>query len=131
MKKKVVIIVIILIAILMIGICFWQYKENKRIDEEAVILKEDLRIEFGTEAKVSDFIENLKGSLIEDRQINTEQLGEKRVSFEYMNVKNKRKMVEFSVNVVDTNPPQIFSGNSYTVKVGYDKNLADVLLSRG
>ena len=115
----------------MIGICFWQYKENKRIDEEAVILKEDLRIEFGTEAKVSDFIENLKGSLIEDRQINTEQLGEKRVSFEYMNVKNKRKMVEFSVNVVDTNPPQIFSGNSYTVKVGYDKNLADVLLSRG
>ncbi len=131
MKKKVVIIVIILIAILMIGICFWQYKENKRIDEEAVILKEDLRIEFGTEAKVSDFIENLKGSLIEDRQINTEQLGEKRVSFEYMNMKNKRKMVEFSVNVVDTNPPQIFSGNSYTVKVGYDKNLADVLLSRG
>lgn len=131
MKNKVVIIVIILITILMIGICFWQYKENKRIDEEAVILKEDLRIEFGTEAKVSDFIENLKGSLIEDRQINTEQLGEKRVSFEYMNVKNKRKMVEFSVNVVDTNPPQIFSGNSYTVKVGYDKNLADVLLSRG
>ena len=129
MMKKVVIIVVILITVLVVGICFWQYKENKKIEAEAIILKEDLSIEFGTEVKVSDFIENLKGSLIEDSQINTEQLGEKQVSFEYINVKNKRKMAEFTIKVVDTKLPQIFSGNSYTVKVGYDKNLADVLLS--
>ncbi len=127
--KKVIIVVVIFIAILIAGICFWQYEENKRIELEAVVLKEDLSVEFGTETKVSNFIENLKGSLIEDSQINTEQLGEKQVSFEYINVKKKRKMAEFTIKVVDTKPPQIFSGNSYTVNVGYDKNLADVLLS--
>lgn len=129
MMKKVIIVGVILLTILIAGICFWQYEENKRIDAEAVVLKEDLSIEFGQEVKISDLIENLNGNLLEDCQINTEILGEKQVSFEYINVKNKRKKAEFSINIVDTNPPKIFSGNSYTVKVGYDKNLADVLLS--
>lgn len=61
MKKKIIIIVAILAA-LVIGIGIWMYidiKENKRIDAEAVRLKENLNIEFGKSVKVSDFIENL------------------------------------------------------------------------
>lgn len=128
-KIKIILFVIVLIVILIVGICFWQYKENERLDAEAVTLKENLAIPFGADVKVSDCIENLKGNLVEDSKIDTEKLGEKPVSFEFMNLKNKRKKVEFSIKVIDTNPPQIFSGNSYTVQVGFDKNLADVLLS--
>lgn len=127
MKK--VIVGMIVIVVLVTGICIWQYKENQRIDAEAVVLKKDLTVEFGKEAKVSDFIENLNGTLLKDDNVDTEKLGKTQVSFEFMNVKNKRRMGEFAIQVMDTKSPQIFSGSSYTVKIGYDKNLADVLLS--
>lgn len=128
MKK--IIFMIIAIVILIAGICFWQYKVNEKIEAEAVTLKEDLSVEFGKEVKVSDFIENLNGTLIKDNEINTEKLGESQVSFDFMNIKNKRRTAEFTIKVIDVNPPQIFSGSSYTVNVGYEKNLVDVLLSR-
>lgn len=127
MKK--IMISIVVIVILVVGICIWQYQENKRIDAEAVILKEDLTVQFGESAKVSDFIESLKGSLVEDSEINTEKLGDKQITFAYTNVKKKKKTAQISIKVVDKNPPQIFSGNSYTVQVGFAKNLTDVLLS--
>lgn len=126
---KRIIIGMIVIVVLVIGICVWQYQENKRMDAEAVVLKEDLTVQFGEDAKVSDFIESLKGTLIEDSEINTEKLGDRQITFAYTNGKKKRKTAEFSIKVVDENPPQIFSGNAYTVQVGFDKNLADVLLS--
>lgn len=127
MKK--IILIIIAIVILIAGICFWQYKVNQKIDAEAVTLKEDLTVEFAKNVKVSDFIENLNGTLIEDREINTEKLGESQVSFEYKNIKNKTKTFEFTVKVIDKTSPQILSGSSYTVNVGYQKNLVDVLFS--
>ena len=130
--KKIIILIIILMIILVLGIGFWIYKideENKRIDAEAVTLKENLIIEFGEKARVSDFIENLNGSLIDDYEIDTEKLGSIIVSFDYINIKNKKRKYEFEIKTIDVNPPQIFSGNSYTVKVGYNKNLTDVLLS--
>lgn len=123
-------IVVITSIVLIAGTCFWQYKANEKIDAEAVTLKENLTVEFGKRVKVSDFIENLNGNLINDDKINTEKLGDTQVSFEYTNLKNKRKTAEFTIKVMDTNPPQILSGNSFTVKVGYAKNLTDVLLSR-
>lgn len=128
MKK--IIGIMLCVAILIAGICFWQYKENKRIDLEAITLKENLSVEFGKKAKVSDFIENLNGTLLEDKTVDTEKLGESQVSFEYKNIKNKTRTAQISIQVVDKIPPQILSGNSYTVKVGYEKDLADVLLSR-
>lgn len=127
---KRIIMVVSLVVILTIGICFWQFKENEKIDAEAVTLKEDLSIAFGKNAKVSDFIEKLKGTLVENVTINTEKLGENQVSFDYINVKNKRKTFEFSITVKDENSPQIFSGSSYTINVGDNKDLTEVLLSR-
>lgn len=130
--KKIIVLIIILVVVLTIGIGFGIYKvneENKRIDAEALTLKEDLTVEFGKKVKVSDFIENLNGSLLSDNEIDTEQLGEVQVPFEYMNIKNKKRKAEFTIKIIDVNAPQIFSGSSYTVNVGYNKNLIDVLLS--
>ncbi len=123
---------IIVIVATATGLLIWAYKEeqeNKRIDAEAVTLKEDLTIEFGKKAKVSDFIQNLNGTLIDDYQIDTEVLGNILVSFDYINIKNKKRTATFEINTVDLTAPKIFSGNSYTVQKGYTKNLTDVLLS--
>lgn len=130
--KKIIILVTTVVVILAVVIGFWLYKEhkeNERIDAEAVTFRENMTIEFGKKAKISDFIENLNGNLIEDREIDTEKLGDIKVTFDFKNIKNKKRTREFIVKVVDVNAPQIFSGSSYTVKVGYSKNLTDVLLS--
>ena len=57
MRKKVGIVVIPFIIILIIGICFWQYEKNKKIDAKAIRLKEDLTVEFGESIKISDLID--------------------------------------------------------------------------
>ena len=119
MKKR-ILLIIILIIIITIGI--WLYldiKENKRIDAEAVTLSEDLTVEFGKDVKISDFIENLNGTLLENYKIDTEYLGQKEVSFEFLNIRNKKRKANFTITVVDKTKPQIFSGSSYTVEVGY------------
>ena len=129
MKKR-ILLIIILIIIITIGI--WLYldiKENKRIDAEAVTLSEDLTVEFGKDVKISDFIENLNGTLLENYKIDTEYLGQKEVYFEFLNIRNKKRKANFTITVVDKTKPQIFSGSSYTVEVGYEKKLEDVLLS--
>lgn len=128
--KKIISIIIILIIIITIGI--WLYldiKENQRIDAEAVTLSENLTIEFGKKAKISDFIENLNGTLLDDYEIDTEYLGQKDFTFEFSNIKNKKRKATFTLTAVDKTKPQIFSGGSYTVEVGYEKKLEDVLLS--
>lgn len=130
MKKKIILIVILLILI--VGISIWIYRikqENIRIDAEAVTLKQELTVEFGKKAKVSNFIENLNGTLINDTEIDTEKLGEQDIEFEFINIKNKKRKRQISIKVIDVTPPQILIGSSYTVKVGYNKNLAEVLLS--
>ena len=130
--KKMIIITIILITILILGIVFWNYKEKQediRIYAEAVTLKQNLEIEYGKEITVSDCLEKLNGTLIEDKNINTETLGEVKVNFEFFDIRNKKRSYEFTVKIIDIYPPKIFSGSSFTVKVGYSKNLTDVLLS--
>lgn len=130
--KKIIIITIVLILIVAIGIAVWAYidnEETKKLDATSVTLKQELSIEFGKEAKVSDFIQSLNGSLVNDTVIDTERLGDIPVSFEYINIKNKKRQYEFTIKTIDKNSPKIFSGSSYTVTVGYKKDLTDVLLS--
>lgn len=130
--KKVVILVVVSVVILIAGICIWLYQdeqENKKIDAEAITLKEDMSVEFGKKVKVSDFIENINGSLVEDYEIDTEKLGEIEVQFNFINIKNKKRPSKFTIRVIDVNAPKIFSGSTYSVNVGYNKKLVDELLS--
>ena len=126
------IIVMVIIIILATSFFVWWYleiQENKRIDAEAVTLKEDLTVEFGEKVRVSDFLANLNGTLLNDHDINTEQLGEITVTFDFINIKNKKRTAQFKINIIDVTKPKIFSGASYTVTTGYNKDLTQVLLS--
>ena len=63
-------------------------KEQKRIEEILktatilVELKEDLNVSFYENVKVSDFITNINGTIVEDYKINTRALGKRKVKFE-------------------------------------------------
>lgn len=107
----------------------WDAAENRRIDAEAVTLQENLRVNYGEKAKVSDFLAELKGTLVENHEIDTNTLGTKTVQFDYINIKNKRRTREFTIEVVDPNAPTIYGSEFYTVPVGYEGRLTDLMLS--
>lgn len=110
----------------------WLYcdiQENKRIDAEAVTLVPDLSIDFGAPAKVSDFIAQLNGQLVDDITINTESLGDQTVTFEYINLKNRKRTASFTLQVRDHTAPRIIGNHNYTVTTGYTGDLTNLMLS--
>ncbi len=117
-KKQIILWIVIsaiIVALIGTGICIWLIAveaENKRLDAEAITLKENLTVEFGKETKVSDFIQELQGELLEDSVISTNQLGEVQVPVSFKNIKNRNRKTSFTIQVVDTTPPKIFSNNT-------------------
>lgn len=105
--------------------------ENRRLDATSVTLKSEdyLTVPFDMDAKVSDFIENLEGSMVDDFTISTNTLGEQEVTFEYINIKNRRRKYHFTITVADVTPPRIFGNSYYTVTKGTDIDLTSLMLS--
>lgn len=105
--------------------------ENRRLDATSVTLKsaDYLTIPFGTKVKVSDFLEHLNGSMVDDFTINTETLGPQEITFEYINIKNRRRKSTFTITVADVTPPRIYGQSNYTVVRGYEGDLTNLMLS--
>ncbi len=101
----------------------------RKLDAEALTLKETLTIPYGTPAKVSDFIADLKGELIEDFPLNTNVLGEVPVEFDYLNQKNRRRTATFSIQIVDDTKPLIYGKSAYALPKGYEGELTDLMIS--
>lgn len=108
---------------------YLDYEETKRFDATAVTLKNDLKTSFNQPAKVSDFIANLNGELVEDPAIDTKVLGTQTINFDYINPKNKRRTAGFTIEVVDDVAPLIYGNSIYTVPLGYDGDLTDLMMS--
>ena len=65
--KKYIIIGSIIIILLVGGFFTWHYLRVKNAKIE-IVLKDDLDIEFLSDAKVSDFIESINGKIIDDKK---------------------------------------------------------------
>lgn len=66
---------------------------------------------------------------MDDFAISTDTLGQQEVTFEYINIKNRRRKYHFTITVADVLPPRIYGQDSYTVTRGYQGNLTDLMLS--
>ena len=64
-----------------------------------VELKEDLNVEFLSEVKVSDFIKNINGNIIEDYIVDTKSIGEKEINFEYINEDKIKVKYSYKINI--------------------------------
>ena len=141
MKKKTIIIIIcvcitistLLLTFVIIPNINRKVEVKKQIEliKNAVIkveLKEDLNIPFGTEAHLSDYIESINGDLLKDKEINTESLGKKEISFEYKNDAGIKVPYKFEINVYDDIPPLIWMGSTISVEKGYTGNIADNIM---
>ncbi len=124
--------IIILLILILVGVGAWaiyDIEENRRIDAEAVTLVEDLSVAYGKQAKVSDFLAQLNGELVDDFVIDTNNLGQAEITFEYINIKNKKRTRTFTIEIVDNTSPTIYGNNAYYVNVGYDGDLTNLMLS--
>ena len=105
-------------------------KREEQIRNAKIIveLKNDLTIPFNSIARVSDFIANINGNIIDDYEIDTTSLGEVEIKFNYINEENIEIPYSYKVNVVDVIPPLIWLSSSYSVYTTYDGNLLDDIM---
>ena len=135
MSKKSTIIAIILFvfAILFLCGCFL-LKNSKasnssvknRVDAKIEVkLSDDLTLSFLEQKKVSDFIVSINGKIIDDYVIDSTSIGEKTVSFQFINDQNIKVNYEYKIEIFDRKPPTILLGNSYRVKKGSSESFVD------
>lgn len=126
-KKKVLLIILSLVIILcVLGLFIYKYMERKEV-LATIDLTDNLDVSFLSDVFVSDFIESIDGTLIDDYKINTKELGEQKVKLTFLNDKKKYKYI-FTINVVDNTAPLIWLGKSYNVSKGSSIKLEDKIL---
>lgn len=130
-KLKILIILILLVVIFSLSafgikrlISYLQVKYAKI----EVTLVDDLTLNFTEERKVSDFIKTINGKIEDDYIIDSTQIGEKQVKFDFINNDGIKVSYEYTISVVDEVPPVIWLTNSYSITVGSDVDLTEKIL---
>ena len=132
-KRKVIILVVIL-AVFLIGLSVFLigrkiYRANLIKNATIIVdLKSDLKASFDSGVKVSDFIENINGKLIDDFDIDTTKLGSKRIEFDYVNEEDIEIPYSFEIEVIDTKAPYVLLGQSYTITTSFSFFLEEKIL---
>ena len=127
MKKKVIIISLGVIIILIISLIIY-FNMRTIIDNSGFILKDNLTINIYSDVRVKDFIKDIDGKVIDNKKIDTDKLGKIGVEFIYLNSDNKKRKGSFEIEVKDLEEPLIWLSNSYSVRVGDDVDLEEIIL---
>lgn len=130
MRKRIVFIALfILMFVLGCMLVFIFVNREIPIDNSGFITVDDMKVEVYSDTMISSKIESMNGTLLEDAKIDTNSIGKQTIEFLYKNEKGKKRRGNIQIEIVDTTEPIILMHNSYSVTVGYDKNLTDVILS--
>ena len=133
MKK--IMVVLFLLIILSIGGYFGyqkykSWREEERIKNAIVKIEyiNPLEVEFNKEIKLSDLIRSINGKLIDDFKIDTSVVGNKEISFKYINEEDITVPRSFTLNIVDKTPPVIWLSNTYKINVGNTNKLEELIM---
>lgn len=139
MKKKLIIIfIIILITTISLFVTFKiiEKRNEKEITQEldkkkkakiSVTTIDNLEFEFLSKIKVSDLITSINGEIVDDYEIDTTKVGEKKVEFNFINEDNIEVEYKIDINIVDTTPPLIWCYENYTVYKGNEFDYENIL----
>ena len=125
--KKLIIVRIVFILILILGFFTWRYLRVKFAKIE-IILNENMNIEFLENAKVSDFITSINGTIVDDYEIDTTKVGKQKIEFTYINEDNIKLDCSYEINIIDTTAPLVWLNSSYNVLEGSQVSLVDDIL---
>jgi len=116
-------LILITINLILALIGLYNYLKVKYAKIE-VALKEERSIEFNDKKKVSDFIININGKIINDYIIDSTKLGPQDIKFDFINDEGIKVNYKYTINIIDSKGPYIRLNNTYNVK----KNSGDTLL---
>ncbi len=124
------IICIILICTIIIPAYKKSHEEEEKLEQIKkatikVTLKDELEVPFLSSVKVSDFITDINGEIIDDYEINTSVIGDKEVAFEYVNEEDIKVPYTFKIKVIDDVAPVIWLNSTYSVNTNYDGSLLE------
>lgn len=128
-NKKIIILIIIIVILIIVGIIYLFNKNTIKLDNSKIVLKSNLDIQVYDEVYISDMIEKIDGKLIDNKKIDTDKLGIKEIEYIYKDNNNRKKKATMQVNIIDNEKPIILLKGSYTIIVGSDNNLTDIILS--
>ncbi|MCI6265456.1 MAG: hypothetical protein MR598_01250 [Erysipelotrichaceae bacterium] len=111
-NQKINILIMVLFLIVFILFMGMIYITNK----EDVILKKDLTCEFRKEVYVMDFVFKLNGEVVDNYQIDTSEVGKKKVSLSYRNRYGFVVRKSFEIEVKDVTAPIVVVDNPYIVE---------------
>ena len=129
MKKKVLILVSLFVFLVLLSLLLYIYFDNKLKDDNSKFsLIDDLSIEVYEDVNVNHFIKDLDGKIVKNKKINTNKIGNKKISFIYLNSRGKKRRGTFSIKVVDLEKPLVWLSNKYNIKLGSKDNLLDSIM---
>lgn len=130
MNKNTLMIGVGMVLTVVLVVLLWFYFDNRIVDDNDgfKVNADALIVPVYKDVKVSDLIELIDGKIIDDEKIDTKSLGDKSVSFIYLNEDDKKRRGTFTITVKDKEKPLIWLTNSYRVKVNSKVNLAKEIM---
>ena len=131
--KKLLIILVFIIIILLAYFGYHKFSEYRKLEKikNAIIkveLKDNLEIVYNSKVKISYFIKNINGEIINDDFIDTSKIGDKEVNFSFINEDEIKVNYSYKIKIIDNTAPIIKVGDVYTITKGNNKNLLDSIL---
>ena len=129
-NKKLILIISIILGVILLsigGFLLYKYIQVKNAVVK-VELKDNLEADFADTLRVSSFIENINGKIVDDYYLDTDSLGKKKIYFQYINDDGIKVKYSYEINVVDREAPLIWLGKSYNVVKGIEDNLLEKIM---
>ena len=121
--KKIFYLIIIIGIVLFISISvIFILNRNRQIILKDFILVDDLTLNFLDEKRVSDYIVEIDGDIVNDYNIPSYKIGNNKVEFEVINNKGNKVTYSYNIEVVDNVAPLAFVDSVYYVKNGSSKD---------
>ena len=116
--KKIFIMVSLFIII---GFSAYLLIDNMLLLDNSVVKDKKFVLEVHKKEKLSNILK-LEEKILDDRELFYEEIGEKKISFIYLNKNKKKRKAEIKLNIVDTIKPLVFGANYFKSYQGVKKD---------
>ena len=121
MKKIVVIVSVVIGLIVVLSLSAYLVIDNMLLLDNYIVKDKNFVIDVHKKEKLSNVLK-VKEKILDDRELFYEEIGDKKVSFVYLNKNNKKRRAEIKLNVVDKVKPLVFGANYFKSYQGVKKD---------
>ena len=121
MKKIVIIVSVVISLVVIIALSAYLVIDNMLLLDNSIVKDKKFVIEVHKKENLSNVLK-VKEKILDDRSLFYEEIGEKKISFIYLNKNKKKRKAEIKLNVVDKVKPIVFGSNYFKSYQGVKKD---------